>query len=99
MQNAYFGGSCSPLKNLRLSATYHYLATGTELTDLNRTLGHELEVEASYALAKDIKLSAGYSYMTGTETMERLKRASGDGSLRWAWLSLNITPRFFSAKW
>jgi hypothetical protein len=99
MQNAYFGGSCSPLKNLRLSATYHYLATGTELTDLNRTLGHELEVEASYALAKDIKLSAGYSYMTGTETMERLKRASGDGSLRWAWLSLNITPRIFSAKW
>lgn len=99
MQNAYIGGTYRPLKNLSLGATYHYLATGTELTDLDRTLGHEIELEASYNLARDISLSAGFSYMTGTETMERLKRASGDGSLRWAWLSLNITPRLFLTKW
>ena len=99
LQNAYMGGTVKPLKNLTLGAAYHYLATGTELSGLNRTLGHELELEASYKLAKDVKLSAGYSYMTGTETMERLKRASGDGSLRWAWLSLNVTPRIFTAKW
>ena len=37
--------------------------------------------------------------MTGTETMQRLKRASSDGLLRWAWLSLNITPRIFSKAW
>lgn len=60
---------------------------------------HEIEIEASYRPVKDVSISAGYSYMTGTETMERLKRASGDGSLRWAWLSLNISPRIFSAKW
>lgn len=99
MQNVYIGGTYKPLKRLMLGATYHYLATGTELSGLDRTLGHEIELEASYALAKDIKFSAGYSYMTGTETMERLKRASGDGSLRWAWLSLNISPRIFTAKW
>jgi predicted porin len=99
LQNAYIGGTYNPLKDLTLAATYHYLATGTDLDGLNKTLGHEVELEASYTLAKDIKVSAGYSYMTGTETMERLKRASGDGSLRWAWLSLNITPRIFSAKW
>ena len=44
---------------------------------------------------KDVELSAGFSYMTGTRTMERLKRASGDGSLRWGWVTLNITPRLF----
>lgn len=99
MQNAYIGGSCRPLKNLSLKAMYHYLATGTKLDELDRTLGHEVEVEASYTLFKDVRVAAGYSYMTGTETMERLKRASGDGSLRWAWLSVNITPRIFSAKW
>ena len=99
LQNAYIGGTYKPLKNLTLGATYHYLATGTDLTDLNKTLGHEVELEASYKLAKDIKLSAGYSYMTGTETMERLKRASDQGNLRWAWVSLNVTPRIFSAKW
>jgi hypothetical protein len=31
--------------------------------------------------------------------MERLKRASGDGSLRWAWLTLNINPRIISMNW
>jgi len=30
--------------------------------------------------------------------MERLKRASGDGSLRWGWLSLNISPHLFTMK-
>ena len=48
---------------------------------------------------KDVNLSAGYSYMTGTETMERLKRASDQGSLRWAWLSLSISPKLFTNKW
>ena len=99
LQNAYIGGTCRPLKNLSLKATYHYLATGTKLAELNRTLGHEIELEAAFSLAKDVRISAGYSFMTGTETMERLKRASGDGSLRWAWLSLNVTPRLFQAKW
>lgn len=99
LQNAYIGGTYSPLKDLSFKATYHYLATGTKLEGLDRTLGHEVELEAAYSLFKDVRLSAGFSYMTGTETMERLKRASGDGSLRWAWLSVNITPRLFSAKW
>jgi len=99
LQNAYIGGMYKPLKNLTLGAVYHYLATGIDLSGLDKTLGHEVELEASYSLAKDIKISAGYSYMTGTETMERLKRASDQGNLRWAWLSLNVTPRIFSAKW
>ena len=37
--------------------------------------------------------------MTGTETMDRLKRANGDGSLRWGWFSLIVNPRIFSTKW
>ena len=99
LQNAYIGGTCRPLKNLSLKASYHYLATGIKLEDLNRTLGHEIDLEASYRLMKDVQLSAGFSYMTGTETMKRLKQDSGDGSLRWAWLSVNITPRLFTKKW
>ena len=99
LQNTYFGGTVKPLKNLSVSADYHYLATGTKLEDLAKTLGHEIELGLAYSIAKDIRLSAGFSYMTGTETMERLKRASGDGSLRWGWLSLNVSPRLFSAKW
>jgi hypothetical protein len=99
LQNAYIGFTYKPLNEVSLSATYHYLATGIELEGLNKTLGHEVELEAIYDITKDIKLSAGFSYMTGTETMERLKRASDDGSLRWAWLSLKLSPRLFSVKY
>ena len=109
LQNAYVGGTYSPLKGLTLSAAYHYYATGTQLNTFNKvtmmdemlakTLGHEIELEVDYDIVKDVSVSAGFSYMTGTDTMKRLKRASADGSLRWAWISLNITPKLFSMKW
>ena len=99
LQNAYIGLRVNPIKALTLNATYHYLATATKLIDMERKLGHEFEVQAKYVIAKDISLSVGYSHMTGTETMDRLKRANGDGSLRWGWFSLIVNPRIFSTKW
>ena len=98
LQNTYLGLRVSPIKALTLNATYHYLATATKLTDMSRKLGHEFELQAKYVIAKDISLSVGYSHMTGTETMDRLKRANGDGSLRWGWFSLIVNPRIFSTK-
>ena len=99
LQNAYVGVHCQPAKNLTMKADYHYLATATKLTEMDMTLGHEVEVQARYAFAKDISLSVGYSYMMGTETMDKLKRANGDGHLRWAWFSLIVNPRILSTKW
>ena len=99
LQNLYVGGYVKPLKGLKVSLDYHYYAMSTKLPDMDMTLGHEFGIEASYQIIKDAKVSAGFSYMTGTETMERLKRASQDGSLRWGWLSVNISPRIFTTKW
>ncbi len=99
LQNAYIGGHYKPLKKLTLQANYHYLATATKLTNIDMTLGHEIDIQAKYVFTKDISLSAGFSYMTGTETMEKLKRASNDGNLRWGWFSLSVTPRIFTTKW
>jgi len=48
---------------------------------------------------KDVELSAGYSFMHGTETMSRLKRTSDRNLLQWGWLMLTVTPEFFSTKW
>ncbi|MBO4800340.1 MAG: hypothetical protein J5545_00485 [Bacteroidaceae bacterium] len=99
LQNAFFGGSITPIKDLTFKAHYHYMATATKLSSIDMTLGHVVELEASFKLRKDAELSAGFSYMTGTESMERLKRASDDGSLRWGWLSLKINPTLFTSKW
>ena len=99
LQNIYVGGTYKPHKNVELSAKYHYLTITSDLKDIDKPLGHEIELEASWQLAKDISLSAGYSYMKGTDTMERLKRSSERDKLSWGWLSLNVTPRLFSTKW
>ena len=99
LQNLYWGNTYKPMNNLSLTARYHYMGITADLTDIDKTLGHEIELEASYNFMKDVKLDAGFTYMTGTKTMERLKRASGDGRLCWGWISLVISPHLFSTKW
>ena len=99
LQNLYTDIEYKPVKPLAIKASYHYLATSVTLKNLNRSLGHEIELSADYRFIPFAKLSAGYSFMVGTDTMKALKRTSDSGRLHWAWLSLNITPRIFSTKW
>lgn len=99
LQNLYGAINFQPLKDLTITGRYHYMAITAHLNNINKTLGHVIETEGEYKISRDISLSAGFSFMTGTETMERLKRASNSGSLRWGWLSLNVTPSLFISKW
>ena len=99
LQNLYAGVSCNPIKGLSLSTTYHYMATATKLNGINKTLGHDIDFEASYQVLKDASVSLGFSYMTGTETMEKLKRTEEGNNLKWAWVSLVVSPRLFTYKW
>ena len=96
LQNAYAGGSFTAWKKLTMEAYYHYMATATKLEGLDMTLGHCVELSATYPFTKDIILRAGFSYMGGDQTMQRLKRASSDGSMRWAWLTLIVSPTILS---
>ena len=99
LQDFHIGGTWSPVPSVKMGLAYHYLGTGVKLENARRTLGHELELNASWQIMKDVKLSAGYSYMKGTETMVRLKRTTEENRLQWAWLMLSVTPEFFSTKW
>ena len=99
LQDFHVGGKWSPVPALDLGAAYHYLATGVKLEDLSMTLGHEVELSLNWTIMKDVQLSAGYSYMRGTETMNRLKRSSDKNRLQWGWIMLTVTPEFFSTKW
>ena len=58
----------------------------------------DIELAATWSFLKDARLSLGYSYMHGTETMEMLKRTTGNRRLHWAWLMLSVTPTFFQSK-
>lgn len=80
-------------------ATWHYLAVATDLEGLERALGHSGDIQISYRFTKDISLSAGYSLMYGTETMDRLKQGKGSKWAHWGWFSLVISPSIFTSKW
>ena len=99
LQNAFVGAFGRPFAQLDLSATYHYLAVATELHNLNRTLGHSIDLTAQYRFTKDISLSAGYTMMFGTETMDQLKQGEGSKTARWGWFSLVVSPSLFTTKW
>ena len=99
LQNLFGGVKWSPMLNLSLNGSYHYLGTATKVSKSSMTLGHEIELSAAYNLMKDVKISCGYSIMLGTKTMERLKRVSDKGNLHWLWLSINASPRIFTTKW
>jgi len=99
LQNAYVGVFGNPTKKLDGKVTYHYLATATKIQDLQRELGHSFELEATYRFTKDIKLTAGYTFMTGTETMRRLKNDDSSKNAHWGWFSLTISPTLFTTKW
>lgn len=99
LQNAFVGGYFNPTSKLTIHAAYHYMAVATKLQGLDKTLGHDIELEASYQFTKDISLSLGYTYMIGTETMNRLKQGAEDKHVRWGWFSLSISPRLFTFKW
>lgn len=99
LQNLFMGSTYSPLKNLSLTANYHYLSVASKIPQADRSLGHEIELSASYNIMKEAKVSMGYSYMHGTSTLERLQRIEGKNKLQWGWLMLSVNPRLFTTKW
>ena len=95
LQDLHAGGTWTPSSKFSFTGTYHFLATGVKLPDINRDLGHEVELSLNWKIAKDVSIQAGYSFMQGTKTMERLKRSSDKNRLQWAWLMVVVTPDFF----
>lgn len=98
LQDLHFGTTYSPISKVTLGAKYHWLASSINIEDLSRTIGHEIELSASWNIIKDVKLSAGYSLMKGTDTLKALRR-NDSNHLNWGWLMLVVSPRFFSTKW
>ena len=88
------------VKRLDMKLNYHYLMLNNKRANLDKGLGHELDFQAAMKICQDVTLSAGYSFMLGTETMEAVKGTGAHKSWQdWGWVTLNISPRIFSTKW
>ena len=88
-----------PLKAINMSLHYHYFTTAVKLNDLKKGLGSEIDYQINVWVMKDVSLSAGYSFMRGTKTMDVVKGGSHKRWQDWAWISLNINPQIFKTKW
>ena len=105
LQNLYIGGNMKMLFDqshsfLDLNAAYHYYAIATNLDYVNtKTLGHEVELAASYTFIDMATVSAGYTYMRGSETMELLNQVSEKRQLHWGWVMLSVKPTLFRTLW
>lgn len=82
-----------------MELNYHYFTTAVKLPDLKKALGSEVDYQINWSLMKDVKLSAGYSFMRGTKTMDVVKGGNHKSWQDWGWLSLNINPRVLFVKW
>jgi hypothetical protein len=99
LQNLYAGVSWTPVKPLSADVAYHFFSTAVPVQDAKQALGHEVELQLTWTIIPSVSLSAGYSFMQGTETMSILKRSTHNNRLHWGWLMLNVTPTFFKGKW
>lgn len=99
MQDLHVGGTVNVTDKLSFNAKYHYLATSVDVANCNKTLGHELELGASWKFMKDVSLAAGYSLMLGSDTMKTLKRTDDRNNMQWGWIMLSVSPQLFKVKW
>ncbi|WP_270438699.1 alginate export family protein [Bacteroides bouchesdurhonensis] len=82
-----------------MELNYHYFTTAVKLADLSKSLGSEVDYQINWTVMKDVKLSAGYSFMRGTKTMDVVKGGDHKSWQDWGWVSLNINPKVLFVKW
>ena len=80
----------------------HFFSAAADVFDggtkMDANLGTEIDFTAGYKIAKDITLSAGYSKMYATDTMEILKNGDKDENNSWGWIMFTFKPKLFSYK-
>ena len=101
LQDVYLKLNYAPNK-WNFAVTPHVFMTAADVkyplaSDImDNYLGTEVDVTVGYSLHKNIGISAGYSQMFGTETLEVLKGGNKDLDNNWAYVMVNFNPKIFS---
>lgn len=78
----------------------HFFSAAADVYDgtvkMDNGLGTEIDLTVGYKLANNIILSAGYSKMFATDSMEVLKGGDKDANNSWAWAMFTFKPKLFS---
>ncbi|MBP7174517.1 MAG: alginate export family protein [Cloacibacterium sp.] len=101
LQDVYLKLNYAPNK-WNFAVTPHVFMTAADVKNpftayaMDDYLGTEVDITVGYALHKNIGISAGYSQMFGTETLEVLKGGNKDLDNNWAYVMVNFNPKIFS---
>lgn len=76
------------------AAIHYFTSAGKIAEDASNSLGAEIDLSFTYKVHKMAALSAGWSTMFATESMEMLKGGSKDAGNHWAYIMLAVTPTF-----
>lgn len=86
-----------------VQANYHYFSAAQKPSvageKFGKGLGSEVDAQVDWTIMKDVKLTAGYSFMRGTKTMDAVKGGNHKSWQDWGFLSVNINPRILFVKW
>jgi len=92
-----------PSSTITLAFNLHHFQTTTDVyvdsEKQKRSLGSELDTQITWNIMKDVTLTGGYSTMFGTDAMKAVKGGNPSKWQDWMWVSLNINPKVFVAKW
>ena len=76
----------------------HAKITDMSNNEMEKYLGTEIDMAMGYKLNSYVKISAGYSKMFATDSMEILKGGDKDTGNSWAWLMFTVKPVLFSSE-
>jgi len=83
------------IKKIGLNADLHYFASAGKIAEDNsNSLGTEIDLTFSYKIHEIASLSAGWSTMFATESMEIIKGGDHTVGNHWAYIMLSVTPTF-----
>lgn len=99
LQDIQAGASSKPLDWLSVKLDYHYFLAAEQVSTLGKAYGHEIDLQATAKIAKDVTLMGGFSTMFGTEVMDYMRGGNHKKFQDWAWIQLNIAPRVLFTKW
>ena len=99
LQDITCGVTTNLSRRFSLGLDYHGLLCAEKIGNRDKMLGHELDLQASWTMMPDAVVTAGYSRMFGTETMDAFKGGNHKERQDWLWLQLNVSTRLFSTKW
>lgn len=84
-------------------AVHYFTSSGIILdpadpsSELNNYLGTELDLSLSRKIWESVTISAGYSQMFASVSMEAIKGGDSSTVNNWAWLMLSFTPDFMKS--